>query len=126
MLRATSFLCHRRPYGKSNPRGSGDPRRGNDQARGQLSPREFSVMPSSGRTDVEIRPVRSARDVEAFIAAAYTAQGHNPRWVPPLDFEFRQFFDRRHSVFMKENEVEAFVALRDGRPVGRIAAIINR
>ena len=75
---------------------------------------------------LEIRPVRTRRDMNAFIRAAFRAQGHNPRWAPALDMEAHEFFDPKHSPFAKENEIECYVALRDGEPVGRIAAIVNR
>ena len=75
---------------------------------------------------LEIRPVRTRRDMNAFIHAAFRAQGHNPRWAPALDMEAYEFFDPKHSPFAKENEIECYVALRDGEPVGRIAAIVNR
>jgi hypothetical protein len=75
---------------------------------------------------LEIRPVRSRRDMNAFIRAAYRAQGGNPKWAPALDMEAHEFFDPKHSPFAKENEIECYVALRDGEPVGRIAAILNR
>jgi len=74
---------------------------------------------------LEIRPVRSRRDMNAFIRAAHRAQGHDPRWAPALDMEAHEFFDPKHSPFAKENEIECYVALRDGEPVGRIAAIMN-
>ena len=75
---------------------------------------------------LEIRPVRTRRDMNAFIRAAFRAQSHNPRWTPALDMEAHEFFDPKHSPFAKENEIECYVALRDGEPVGRIAAIVNR
>ena len=64
--------------------------------------------------------------MNAFIHAAHRAQGHDPRWAPALDMEAHEFFDPKHSPFAKENEIECYVALRDGEPVGRIAAILNR
>lgn len=75
---------------------------------------------------LEIRAVRSRRDMNAFIRAAHRAQAHDPRWAPMLDREAHEFFDPKHSPFAKENEIECYVALRDGDPVGRIAAIMNR
>src|SRR5678815_1237732 len=75
---------------------------------------------------LEIRPVRTRRDMNAFIRAAYRAQSGNPKWAPALDMEAHEFFDPKHSPFAKENEIECYVALRDGEPVGRIAAIVNR
>jgi hypothetical protein len=75
---------------------------------------------------LEIRLVRTRRDMNGFIRAAYRAQGQNPKWAPALDVEAHEFFDPKHSPFAKENEIECYVALRDGEPVGRIAAIVNR
>jgi hypothetical protein len=75
---------------------------------------------------LEIRPVCTRRDMKAFIRAAHHAQGGNPLWAPPLDMEAHEFFNPKHSPFAKENEIECFVALRDGEPVGRIAAILDR
>ncbi len=74
---------------------------------------------------LEVRPVRSGRDFEAFVAAARRAQATNPRWVEPALTYYKTLLDRRHSVVMAENEVELFVAFRDREPVGRIAAVRN-
>jgi hypothetical protein len=75
---------------------------------------------------VEVRRVRTRQDMKAFIRAAPRAQGGDPRWAPPLDMEAHEFFNPKHSPFAKENEIECYVALREGEPVGRIAAILNR
>jgi hypothetical protein len=75
---------------------------------------------------LEIRPVRTRRDMKAFIRAAHRAQGGDPHWAPSLDMEAHEFFNPKHSPFAKENEIECYVALREGEPVGRIAAILNR
>jgi hypothetical protein len=75
---------------------------------------------------LEIRPVRTRRDMKAFIRAAHRAQGGNPLWVPSLDMEAHEFFDPKHSPFARENEIACYVAMREGEPVGRIAAIVNR
>jgi hypothetical protein len=74
---------------------------------------------------VEIRPVRSSRDLAAFIEAAFVAQGANPLWTPPLNFEFRYFCDPR-SPLLSDHAFELLVATRGARPVGRIMAIHNR
>src|SRR5258705_2696774 len=75
---------------------------------------------------LEIRPVRTRRDMKAFIRAAVRAQGANPQWAQALDMEAHEFFDPKHSSFAKENEMQCFVALRDGEPVGRITATVNK
>jgi hypothetical protein len=75
---------------------------------------------------LEIRPVRTRRDMQAFIRAAVRAQGSDPHWAPPLDMEAHEFFNPKHSPFAKENEMECFIAVRDGEPVGRIVATVNK
>ncbi len=50
----------------------------------------------------------------------------NPRWVEPVRDEMRWALDKTHSPLMLENEIQAFVAFRDGEPIGRIAAVVNR
>ncbi|ACK51649.1 conserved hypothetical protein [Methylocella silvestris BL2] len=74
---------------------------------------------------VEVREVRSAADLKAFIEAARRGQASNPRWVEPVSDEMGWIFDPKTSPLMLENDIKAFVAFRDGAPVGRIAAIVN-
>jgi hypothetical protein len=74
---------------------------------------------------MEIRLVRPRRDMNAFVQASFVAQGSNANWAPPLNIEVHRFFDRRRSPFAKENAIACFVAVRDGKPAGRIAAIVN-
>lgn len=74
---------------------------------------------------LELRPVRSRRDIRAFGEAARTAQGQDPNWVGLLDEDLYLLLDRRRSSFLQENDLEAWVALRDGCPIGRITAVRN-
>ena len=48
-----------------------------------------------------------------------------PNWVAPLIFERKQFLDRRKNPFFEHGRAEYFLALRDGRPVGRITAQVD-
>ena len=74
---------------------------------------------------LELRPVRSRREIRAFGEAARVAQGHDPNWVGLLDEDLDLLLNPRRSVFVQENEVQAWVALRDGALVGRILAVRN-
>jgi len=47
-------------------------------------------------------------------------------WVPPLRIVVRDALDARRNPFYREADRALFVAHRDGRPVGRVAAIENR
>lgn len=74
---------------------------------------------------IEIRAVAGERDLGLFHEAAVVAQGGNPLWRPPLRYELGRLLGPG-SPIVTENDVRAFVALYDGRPVGRVAAIVNR
>jgi len=75
---------------------------------------------------LEIRPVASKRELNAFIELSWRLYRNEPNWVPPLRFERRQFLDRRRNPFFEHAEAEYFLAWRDGHPVGRITAQVDR
>ncbi len=76
--------------------------------------------------DLKIVAVVDRRGIECFIAAARRAQAGNPRWVEPVHDEIRMIFNPRRTPFMRENAIQPFVALRNGEPVGRIVATVDR
>ncbi|HLM50557.1 MAG TPA: hypothetical protein VK279_08410 [Solirubrobacteraceae bacterium] len=45
--------------------------------------------------------------------------------MPPLKFDVRRRLDRNRNPFFEHAEAEYFLALRDGRPVGRISAHVD-
>jgi hypothetical protein len=75
---------------------------------------------------IVVRPVSREDGFAPFLRAAEAAQGHDPRWVPTLDADLTLQFDPRANPFLRANPVQAFVALREGSPVGRIVAIEHR
>jgi GNAT superfamily N-acetyltransferase len=75
---------------------------------------------------VEIRPVRSRRELKRFVRVPFRLHRDRPQWVPPLIFDRMQFLNRRKNPWFEHGEAELFVALRDGEPVGRISAQIDR
>lgn len=77
-------------------------------------------------TALLVRKVQSAADVAAFVAAGKRAQTGNSRWIEPLLVEMLRVFDKNRSPIMLENEIQRFVAFRDGQPAGRIVAVVNR
>jgi hypothetical protein len=74
---------------------------------------------------LEIVPADSGRALRRFIDVPYRLQGRDPQFVPPLRRERRELFDKRRHPFFRHAEAAFFLAQRDGRPVGRIEAIIN-
>ncbi len=75
--------------------------------------------------DLEIRPVRGARELNAFIRLPFALYSDEPLWVPPLIFERKAFLDKRKNPFFAHAEAEYFLAWRDGKPVGRITAQVD-
>ncbi len=73
---------------------------------------------------VEIERVRDRRTSREFLEFAYRHYRGDPCWVPPLRLQQKRLFDGRHP-FYQEAEAERFLALREGRTVGRIAAILD-
>lgn len=64
--------------------------------------------------------------VEAFIRYPWSVYEGDDLWVPPLLADMRTMLDPAAHPFHRHSDVQLFLALRDGRPVGRVAAIHNR
>lgn len=76
---------------------------------------------------IEVRPASSRSERKTFIRFPWRIYpGRYPAWVPPLLNEERKRISRDKNPFFGHGDVELFLAYRDGRPVGRIAAIENR
>ena len=76
---------------------------------------------------LEIIPVTSRRDLRRFVDLPwhiYNERDH-PQWIPPLRMSVTDALDRR-KPFYRDADRELFLAIRDGRVIGRIAAIENR
>jgi len=74
---------------------------------------------------VSVRPVAGKRELAAFIELPYRLRRDDPRWVPPLRFERRQFLDRSKNPWFEHAEAELLLAERDGRVAGRISVQID-
>jgi GNAT superfamily N-acetyltransferase len=75
---------------------------------------------------VEIRKVSGAGDLRRFIDLPFRLHANHPLWVPPLKLERYLFLSRRLNAFFTHGEADYFLALRDGRVVGRVTAHINQ
>jgi GNAT superfamily N-acetyltransferase len=75
---------------------------------------------------LEIRSATEPKDFTRFVDLPFRLYQSDPFWVPPLKSDVRLLFDRAKNPFFEHAEVESFLAWRDGRVVGRIAAIDNR
>lgn len=75
---------------------------------------------------IEVRPADDRKRLRDFIRLPYRIYDGDPNWVAPLIRDVRTAFNKNKHPFYTHSEAEPFVAYRDGRPVGRIAAINNR
>jgi GNAT superfamily N-acetyltransferase len=81
---------------------------------------------ASEKMGVEIKPVQSRAERRTFIRFPWKIYaGRYPAWVPPLLSEERKRIDPKRNPFFGHGAVQLFLAYRDGRAVGRIAAIEN-
>lgn len=69
--------------------------------------------------------VRSALDFHAFVDLPYRLHAASPQWIPDLRAETVALLSPHAHPFWETAQRELFLALRDGRPVGRIAAIVD-
>jgi GNAT superfamily N-acetyltransferase len=74
---------------------------------------------------LEIRPVRTRRELKRFVKLPFRLHRDRPQWVAPLIFERMQFLDRSKNPYFEHAEAEYFLAERDGEAVGRITAQVD-
>lgn len=76
--------------------------------------------------DLVISPVQTRREMQQFVKFPWHVYAGDAHWVPPLLFERQRFFDPRHNPFFAHAEAAYFIARRDGRPCGTIAAAVDQ
>jgi GNAT superfamily N-acetyltransferase len=75
---------------------------------------------------VNIRPVQTPADLRAFIDLPYRVYRNDPQWVPPLRDEQNGQFDHVRNPLLDHCEYALFLLEDSEKPVGRIAAFIDR
>jgi len=78
---------------------------------------------SNGNLTIDL--VQTEEEKTEFIAFQWEVYKDDPDWVPPLISEVMDMMDKQHHPFYEHAEVDFFIARRDGKPVGTIAAILN-
>jgi GNAT superfamily N-acetyltransferase len=74
---------------------------------------------------VKIRRVENEKDKIDFIKLPWEIYKNDSNWVPPLIFDVRKNLNPARNPFFKHSEIELFLAEKDGKLAGRIAAIKN-
>ncbi len=76
-------------------------------------------------SNLNVIPVNTHRERLSFIKMPWQIYQNEPHWVPPLIFDQMEFLDPKKGVFYEYGEVSLFLALRNGKAVGRISSHIN-
>ncbi|MFN8382953.1 MAG: hypothetical protein U0V02_13480 [Anaerolineales bacterium] len=75
---------------------------------------------------IERVDTENKKQVRRFVELAYRIYADCPQWVPPLNVDAYNQLNRKKHPFHEHSDVEFFIAVRDGKDVGRIAAIENK
>ena len=79
----------------------------------------------STATNIEIRPVETKADLDAFVRLPWAIYRNDPQWVPPLLSEAKGLLCEKSNPYFRHAKARYWLALRDGKPVGRISAQID-
>ena len=75
---------------------------------------------------IEIVAVDGKHALNEFVELPYSLHRDDRFWVPPLRIAVKELLDRRKHPYYANAEAEFFIARRDGKTVGRVAAILDR
>lgn len=72
-----------------------------------------------------VKAVHTRKEKKQFFNFPWTHYRGDPNWVPPLRSSQWHLLNFKPHPFYDDGEIQTFLALRDGKPCGRIAAIVN-
>ena len=74
---------------------------------------------------IERVTLQNKRHLRRFVDVPYRLYRHHPQWVSPLRMDVELMLNPQKHPFYEHSTAEFFIAVRDGRDVGRIAALVN-
>lgn len=74
----------------------------------------------------EIRAVETPADLKTFIRVANDIYADDPNYVAPLEYELLARLDADKNPSIKGRPLKRWVAYKNGAPVGRIQALVNK
>lgn len=76
--------------------------------------------------DISIQPAHTPEDIRTFVDIAWSVHRDHPLWVGPFKKQERDLLSPDAHPFWQNAEGQCFIVRRGQRPVGRIAAIVDR
>ena len=74
---------------------------------------------------IQVKEVQNDKELDAFVKFPMILYKNNPYYVPPIINDEKQSMSKEHNPIFREAEARYFLAYKDNKIVGRIAAIIN-
>jgi hypothetical protein len=75
---------------------------------------------------IEVRELILGKETNEFLEAGRVVFEGDPAWVPPLDFDIKGRLHPKKNPFFLRADVALFVAYKNGKPVGRASASVDR
>ncbi|PHS15789.1 MAG: N-acetyltransferase [Blastopirellula sp.] len=76
--------------------------------------------------EISIVAVENKRQQKQFMQFAWELYAGDPLWIPPLRQNHREMLNYDPHPFYDNNPIQTFIALKDGKVAGRVAALINK
>ncbi len=77
-------------------------------------------------SDLQIIAVQSRGDRKRFLHLPWQLYGDDPNWIPPLQQNQKELVGFARHPFYEHADAQAFLAVRNGKPCGRVLAIIDQ
>lgn len=75
---------------------------------------------------IEVTPVKNFWDRRAFLQLPWRIYANDSNWIPPLLCSHLGLIGFKKDAYYLRNQIQTFLARRNGKVVGRIAAIVNQ
>jgi hypothetical protein len=77
-------------------------------------------------SDLRLVPVSTSAELDRFVRLPMRLSAHDPKYIAPLIMERKEALSPKTNPFFDHAEVQMWLAVRDGRDVGRISAQIDK
>jgi GNAT superfamily N-acetyltransferase len=74
---------------------------------------------------ITLKKITDKKEMKQFVTFPFSVYKNNKYWVPPIIKDEIDNFDSKKNPVFENSDAQFFVAIRDGKIVGRVVAIIN-
>ena len=74
---------------------------------------------------ITLKKITNKKEMKQFVTFPFSVYKNNKYWVPPIIKDEIDNFDSKKNPVFENSDAQFFVAIRDGKIVGRVVAIIN-